>query len=293
MKLSYNQGCTLWNSTLAQDLVLCEQAGYDYIELRIDKLREYLLTHTLDELKAFFAGHRIKPHSINGVYVYADFLGENDTDTERSRALMEDITFACRVAQAVGSPAIVVVPDMNRDEAENKAYDKPWKDIFRETVRIFTQLSDIAGPYGINIALELVGSKRCSVRTVEQAAKIINAVNRSNVGYTIDAFNLYLYNRFNDFSILKQLDPKKIFVVHINNSEDVPLESLRQAHRTFADCGPIDIRGYLSNLKEMGYDGMVSIEFFRPDCWEKPAEWVIQETYRTTREVLEKYGVLN
>lgn len=291
MKLSYNEGCTLHNATLAQELVLCEAVGYDYIELRVDKLREYFLTNSLEDLKAFFAEHKIKPHAINGIYVYAEFLGPDDIDVVRSQTLLDDFLFACRIGQAIGSPAIVVVPDMNRDEVENKAYDRPWDEVFRETVRVFTRLSEFAAPYGINIAMELVGSKRCSVRTVEQAAEIVNAVNRPNVGYTIDAFNLYLYHKQNDFSILKQLDPKKIFVVHINNSEDVPLEVLRQAHRTFANSGAIDITGYLRNLRELGYDGMVSIEFFRPDCWEKPAKWVIGETFRTTREVLEKNGV--
>lgn len=45
--MSYNQSCTLENSDQERDLALCEAAGFDFIELRIDKLREYLKTHAI------------------------------------------------------------------------------------------------------------------------------------------------------------------------------------------------------------------------------------------------------
>ena len=43
MKTSYNEACGRDCSTLEQDLALCEQAGFDYIEIRLDMLRRYLL----------------------------------------------------------------------------------------------------------------------------------------------------------------------------------------------------------------------------------------------------------
>ena len=55
MKSAYNESCTLQNAALEQELLLYEQAGFDYIELRIDKLRDYLRTHTRDELQSFSA----------------------------------------------------------------------------------------------------------------------------------------------------------------------------------------------------------------------------------------------
>jgi 2-keto-myo-inositol isomerase len=44
MKLCFNEATTIGNSTLEQDLILCERLGYDLIEIRLDKLREYLQT---------------------------------------------------------------------------------------------------------------------------------------------------------------------------------------------------------------------------------------------------------
>ena len=46
LKLGYNEATCKENSTVENDLLLCEKYGYDYIELRLDMLQEYLKTHT-------------------------------------------------------------------------------------------------------------------------------------------------------------------------------------------------------------------------------------------------------
>ncbi len=290
MKIGYNEGCSRENSDLALDLVLSEKAGFDYIEPHLLKLREYFQKRSLDDLKRFFAGSRLKPHAINGIYLYDGFLLENDRP-EHTRALLEEIRFACATALEIGSPAIIVVPPMN-PEAANQPFGLPWSETLPRLAATLKKLSELAGGYGVRLALELVGSPRCSVRTLSQAKEVIDAVACPNVGYTLDAFNLYLYNKLNHFEEIAALDPEKIFVVHINGAErDMPAEDLRQKHRTFCDRGVLDVPGFLRSLAATGYNGMVSIEFFREDCWAKPAEWVIEEAYRTTRAAMERCGV--
>ncbi len=63
MFISYNEACARDCSTLEQDLVLCEKAGFDYIEIRLDMLTDYLKRHTVEELAAFFCTSRLKPHA--------------------------------------------------------------------------------------------------------------------------------------------------------------------------------------------------------------------------------------
>ena len=69
MKTSYNEACARDCSTLEKDLALCEKAGFDYIEIRLDLLRGWLKEHTVEQLKEFFETHRLKPHAINAVYL--------------------------------------------------------------------------------------------------------------------------------------------------------------------------------------------------------------------------------
>ena len=47
MKICFNQAATMKNSTLESDLEYCEKYHYDLIELRLDKLHDYLTRHTL------------------------------------------------------------------------------------------------------------------------------------------------------------------------------------------------------------------------------------------------------
>jgi 2-keto-myo-inositol isomerase len=290
LKISYNEACTLNNSTLERDLILCEKAGFDYMEFRVDKLKEYFKTHTLKDLKDFFANNRIKPYALNGIYVYTDFLSEKD-DPVRAQNLLDDIRFGCEVCEAVGSKDIVMVPPLFA-ESENRKYEDSWDKIVEDNVRIFAAMGNFAAKYGINIGIEIVGAPRCSVRTIEQCNEIIDKVGKPNVGYTLDAFNLYLFEKDDRFESIQKAYPEKIFIVHINGGEEGPLEALRQSYRTFADRGVMKVENYLENLKKIGYSGSVSIEFFREDCWKRSADSVIFEAFETTKNRMQQCGVL-
>ena len=78
MKIGFNEATSRDCSTLERDLELCEQLGFDYIEIRYDKLYEYLRTHTMQELRDFFASSRIKPHAVNALYLYPELFTEGD-----------------------------------------------------------------------------------------------------------------------------------------------------------------------------------------------------------------------
>jgi 2-keto-myo-inositol isomerase len=61
MKICFNKATTMKNSTLEKDLELCEKYGYQLFEIRLDKLKDYLKTRTVDDLADFFSRSRIKP----------------------------------------------------------------------------------------------------------------------------------------------------------------------------------------------------------------------------------------
>jgi 2-keto-myo-inositol isomerase len=89
------------------------------------------------------------------------------------------------------------------------------------------------------------------------------------------------------FEGMKMVDRDKIFVIHLDDSDDLPLEQLDHCHRCFPGEGVIDLNNYIRTLKEINYNGMISIETFRPEYWEKDAEWVIKKGYETTKKLIE------
>ena len=54
MKICFNQGTSMKYSTLERDLELAVQYEYDMIELRFDKLHDYMRRYKPEHLKNFF-----------------------------------------------------------------------------------------------------------------------------------------------------------------------------------------------------------------------------------------------
>lgn len=119
MKLAFNQATTLENSTLEKDLELCEQQGYDYIEIRtMDKLPEYLETNTMADLKNFFDTHQLKPLALNALVFF------NNRDEEGHQEIIQEFKAMLVTAQELNVPYIVAVPLVTKLNFTNKRFNK-------------------------------------------------------------------------------------------------------------------------------------------------------------------------
>lgn len=127
----------------------------------------------------------------------------------------------------------------------------------------------------------------CAVRSAAHAWEIVQAVDRDNVGITIDSFNLFLNGQTNDYSDIEKIPADKLYTVHVNNCDIVDNGAIDHSNRKFVNGGAIDIKGYLTAVKKTGYDGMVSIETFRDEYWKMSPRDVIFEAYRTTKELVD------
>ncbi|HYF83218.1 MAG TPA: sugar phosphate isomerase/epimerase [Clostridia bacterium] len=269
MKVCFNQATTMKNSTLEKDLELCEKHGYELIEIRLDKLRDYLKTHSIEELAAFFEKSRIKPYAFNAL----EFI--TFRDEAGYRQIKEDLVFLCQVGEKIKCKKIVVVPTFDVGQ-----YTKTQ--IKDESVRSLKELADIASKYSVKLAYEFVGYPSCSVNTLSQTYEIVKAVDREDVGLVLDCFHFHAMNsRIED---LEKVDSKKIFIFHIDDSEDLPVGALRDNNRLWPGEGAIDLNSILKTLKSIGYSEMVSVELFRPEYW----DWDIERTIKVGKEKTEE-----
>lgn len=291
MKLGFNEATSRDCSDLPTDLKLCERAGFDSIEIRLDMLRNYMKDHDLDELSDFFAASHLKPHAMNALYLYEKLFAQDDDPAERETA-MDDFNLACRAAQHIGSRYLIVVVPLHRKPDVEGPYDAPWPEVFSNCVRILMTLGQMAAPFKVNLCLELVGHEYSAVRTVERAWDIVKAVDMSNVGLCFDACNLYLYHHLQDFSVMELVNPEKIFDVHINDADNSPMQGLMQSNRVFCGEGNIDLMDFLRVLQRLDYQGNVSIETFRPEYWSRSPQWVVDNAYQSTRSMMQKAGIV-
>lgn len=265
LKLCFNEATCKQNSSVERDLELCGKYGYDYIELRLDMLKEYFKTHTIDDLKAFFSKSRLKPFAFNSI---EDINFNTPAQWEK---LVELFTFGCEVAQAIGNPYMIVVPTMGPDMDR-----KTEQEVFEDSVKVLNQLADIAEPYGVCCSFEPIGDRRWCCNSLRQAWEIVQAVNRDSVGLTVDCINFYMHDKCADLGYIRKIPKEKLFVYHINDCEDLPLRVLDHCHRIMPGKGCIPVAEISKAVMDTGYGGPVCLELFRPEYWNMDAEEVIK-----------------
>ncbi|MCH3964810.1 MAG: sugar phosphate isomerase/epimerase [Clostridium sp.] len=265
MKLGFNEATCMKKSNVEMDLKLCEKYGYDYIELRLDMLKEYFKHNTVKDLKNFFETSSLKPFALNSIE------NINFCSKAQWKELVDLFTFGCEVAGEIGNPYIVVVPTVGQ-----KVSDRNEQEVFIDSVNVLNKLADIAEAYGVKLAFEPIGNRRWVCNSIRQAYEIISSINRDNVGLVIDCINFYLNDKCADIEYLREIPKDKIFVFHINDCENLPLGILDHCHRLFPGDGCIPINRIMDILKEKGYDKIASLELFRPEYWNMKPEDVIR-----------------
>jgi 2-keto-myo-inositol isomerase len=275
MKIGFNEATFIGNSTLEQDLVLGEKYGFDYIEIRtMDKLPEYLKTHTVEDLAAFFKTHKIKPLAFNTLYpiTFNDAAGE--------QKIVDDLKYMLEVGEKIGNKIVIGV--CNWDQGI-----KTKTEIKDETVRMYRKLADIAKPYGVKLCIEFCGSPIHTVNTFEQAMEIAVACDRDNVGVTLDCYHFHAMN--SKMSALEACDVNKVFIVHLDDAEDLPVGQGSDENRLWPGEGAVDLDGILGTLAKKGYKGAISLELFRPEYYKLTAEDGMKKAKETTVAAVSKH----
>ena len=270
MKIALN-GATTMHADLETDIKAANAANFELLEIWAAKLREFLKSNTVADLKKLLDENNLKPYSINSI---EHITFRNDEDYAKIKDECEELS---RIAGEINCPNVVVVPGKL---PENASEDE----IVEESVKVLNELADIAEKYNISLAFEFLGQTDCSVQTLDLCKKIVEKVDRENVGLVIDTFHFYAGN--SSFEAIDSLDPEKLFIFHINDAEDLPKENLTDAHRLYPGEGILPIKKIKEHFDKIGYDKMVSIEIFRPEYWNEDPFEVARKAKAATEKVL-------
>jgi len=270
MKIALN-GATTMHADLETDIKAAQEAGFDLIEIWAAKLREFLKTKTVRDLKNLLTEAKIEPYSINSI---EHITFRNAEDYEKIKAETEELS---SIAGEIGCPYVVVVPGKLPENATKE-------EIIEESVRVLNELADIAEKHGVSLAFEFLGQTDCSVQTLDLCNEIVEKVNRKSVGNVIDTFHFYAGN--STFEAIDKMNPDKLFIFHINDAENLPKENLTDAHRLYPGQGILPIKEIKAHFDKIGYDRMVSIEIFRPQYWNEDPFEVARKARQATIEVL-------
>jgi 2-keto-myo-inositol isomerase len=275
MKLALN-GATTMRADLASDIRAASDAGFDCLEIWASKLKIFLKTNSIAELKSLFDEHGIEPYSINSI--------ERITfrDAEAHAHLLEECEELCRIASEINCPYIVVVPSP-LPESMN------WDDVMEESVRVLDELGRISEGHNVALAFEFLGQPDCSVQTLAQASEIVGKLKRTNVGLVLDSFHFYAGG--STIESIDALHPQQLFIFHINDAEDLPREQLEDRHRLLPGLGILPLKEIISALRRINYDRVTSVEIFRPEYWERDALELARDARAAVSQVLAEAGI--
>ena len=270
MKLSFN-GATTMKATLDTDIRAASAAGFEYLEIWGAKLRKFLESKTTADLIELFRENSLKPYSINSI----EHITFRDTD---ARALLsKECEELCRIASEIDCPYIVVVPGLLPE-------GKSQSDVIEESVRVLTELSDIAERFGVSLAFEFLGQPRCSVQTLELASRIVRETARENIGLVIDSFHFYAGG--SNLEAIDEMDIDRLFIFHINDAEERPRAELEDRHRLLPGLGILPLKEMVARLRRKGYDRAASVEIFRPEYWERDAFQLARDAHAAASSVI-------
>jgi 2-keto-myo-inositol isomerase len=270
MEIGFN-GASTMKTDLPGDIQAASRAGYAAVEIWAKKMEAYLSKKGVRDLHGLFKKGKIKPLAINSV----EFVTFN-SPWEKVNT-MRLIQRYAEIADRLNCPYIVLVPSPRpQGVSEN--------DIYEESVKVLREISNKFRNYKVNFAFEFLGFSWCSVSTLGQAFEIVKTVNRKNIGMVLDTFHFYAGG--SSLDSIQKVDGKKIYVFHINDAESLPRSDLQDAHRLYPGEGVIPLKEIVSRLKEIHYDGPVSIEMFRPEYWTQPAEEVAKKGMEAIRKFI-------
>ncbi len=223
-------------------------------------------------MKQLLDESNLEPYSINSI----EHITFRDADDyEQIKLETEELS---KIAGEIGCPYVVVVPGKlpeNATEAE----------IIDESVKVLNELGYIAEKHNVSLAFEFLGQTDCSVQTLDLCNKIVEKVNRKNIGNVLDTFHFYAGN--STFEAIDSMKPDKLFIFHINDAENLPKKELTDAHRLYPGEGILPIKEIKAHFDKIGYDRMVSIEIFRPEYWNENPFEVAKKAKEATEKVLE------
>jgi sugar phosphate isomerase/epimerase len=234
---------TIKTTSLDQQIQLASAAGFRGIGLFLDDVETALSRgESLHEISESLRDAALK------VEEFCFLGGWQEADERRGSRITRDAQRIFQVSQALGCDLVVAVP------AQAAGF-------FESGPQRFRRVCQIAADFRVRVALEFVGTAT-EVKDLRAAWHIVSTAGCENGGLVLDTFHFFMGG--SEAEDLANIPSEKIYLVHVSDAMNVPLEKLRTPHdwRTFPGFGIINFMPILEQLDRLGYQGAFSLEIW-------------------------------
>ena len=228
------------------------EAGFQGVELWFDKIEEYLKKRQFSDLIELIESYDLAVASIIAVHSplwsSQDEFDKQMKINEKRLDLAEKLDAECVVA---------ILSDLDGHsvrEAEEATYKR-----LREVVKL-------AEERNLKLGLEFIAFRRF-VNNLESALKIVETIDNVHLGITFDTFHFFK-SKGNPKEI-GRIPKDKLFLVHINDVPEKPLDELQDSDRVYMGRGVIPLKRIIGEIRKIGYQGFLSVELFNREYWKQ------------------------
>src|SRR5579883_1419076 len=252
MKPCISEATTL-PCSFAEDVAAYAGAGCRAMEVWLTKLETHLETHSAADTRKLLEDKSMTLAAAS--YQGGLLLSQG----EQRRAHYDHFRRRLDLCQQFGIGTLLLVADF---------VDRIDATALGRVVVSLTQAAQWAAGFDVRLALEFRGSATfCS--SLDTALALVEQCGEPNVGVNFDVFHYYTgRSKFEDLALLT---PRNLAFVQLCDLAGVPRELASDADRILPGDGDFQLEPILQRLRDLGYDGWVSLELMNPTLWRAKA----------------------
>lgn len=218
-----------------------KRLGYDGIEFSAEPYSQ-----DIPRLKRLMEQYQLCCTSLCGIFPEKRDLSSEDPQTAESA--VQYLKDSVDMAVEVGAPLIIVVPSPVGKIRPNTTYESAWNHAKENILKA----ADYAKSKNILLAVEAVNRyETYLVNNLSLALRFVSEISHPAVKLMADLFHMNL-EECNSLQSLRKIAPQ---LVHVHIADNT-----RQA----AGWGCIDFKNILYTLEDIGYNGVLAMEFLPP-----------------------------
>ncbi len=245
---------TIQPAPLLEKIRIAARCGYQAVELWITDIQQFEEQGgRVEEVRALLDQLGLKRPSAIHLKNWSTAAGGSSTaDWDQVRRRLE-------VAAAIGAQHIVAGPPHDPLDFNRLAED-------------YHRLLEMSLQYGVPASLEYLGFTQGLFR-LEQAWEVLQKVNHPQATLVVDTW--HNFRGESDPATLAQIPPERISIVHWNDAPSgIPRQKQTDNDRVMPGDGILPLAQVAQTLRQIGYQGAVSLELFHPGYWKQDPEQV-------------------
>ncbi len=281
-------------ATFAEDVACYAEAGWPGMEVWLTKLETHLESHSLAETRQLLDDHHLAIAAAS--YQGGLLLSQG----EQRRAHFDDFKKRLELCQQMRIGTLILAADFVGVAGDGwrvagaepasvlpATHHPPPATHFERAVVSLAQAAQWAAAFDVRLALEFRG-RNAFCTSLETALALVLQCGEDNVGINLDIFHYYTGpSKFED---LARMPVEKLAFVQVCDLAGVPRELATDADRILPGDGDLSLEPFVHFLRQIHYEGWVSLELLNPTLWRTPTNLLAQTSLSAMQKMLNAQG---